>query len=61
MAMTSPVENNTTRCSRCDVDLAYRFEVANGGGFHYDVSCPVCGDVICEVYAPPLIRMSVAA
>jgi hypothetical protein len=60
MAMTSAVEEHTTRCSRCDGDLVYQLGVAQGGGFRYDVSCSSCGEVVYE-FCAPLAQLPAAA
>jgi hypothetical protein len=59
MAMTSTIEDATS-CPRCDADLVYRLDVAEGGGFRYDVSCPPCGVVTFEMCAP-LAQLPAAA
>jgi uncharacterized Zn finger protein len=58
--MNSALQEGATHCPKCDADLDYRLDVADGGGFRYDVTCPPCGTVYYAMSAP-LHQMPVAA
>jgi predicted Zn finger-like uncharacterized protein len=58
--MKSAVGLHATRCPRCDADLDYRLDVADGGGLRYDVSCSSCGHVVYE-FCTPLVDFRAAA